>query len=255
MRTQRYLPGTRNGSVAKRQTRSKNPATSKAFGTFGATKSPSRARSSRSSNRISSRAGNRRHGEGRGSRVMWTMILIGIALCAGFVFALRSQINTYRLGQAEEQLRVKLDEYTSQQKFLTLDQQRALNTGESDRAGRQNGLDQLKLDQPAVLHSASVQRVVHQVPPLVKAPHDGQSNRLNGNGQNGLRSIKQPVKPNSPAKAAKAAKVVKTVKAGKVMKSNVAKSNNVASRVKANVVKAKKQSNNQRQASRSQQRR
>ena len=35
MRTPRYLPRVRNGAVAKRQTRSKNPAkSSKALGTF-----------------------------------------------------------------------------------------------------------------------------------------------------------------------------------------------------------------------------
>lgn len=127
MRTQRYLPRIQNGRVTKRQTRSKNPVTSKSF---GAAKSSAR----RNSTRISSRAG-KRNSEERGARVMWMMILIGIALTAGFVFALRSQISAYRLGQAEEQLRTKLDEYAGQQKFLMLDQQRALNTTESDRAG------------------------------------------------------------------------------------------------------------------------
>ena len=67
---------------------------------------------------------------------MWVMILIGVALAAGFVFALRSQINAYRIAQAEEQLKVKLDEYTSQQKFLARDQQRALSAGEVERAGK-----------------------------------------------------------------------------------------------------------------------
>lgn len=235
MRTQRYQPGIRNGSVAKRQTHSKNPATSKAFRASGAPKSSARRRPNLVSNRaaIHSNGGNRRNGEGRGARVMWMMILTGVTLAAGFVFALRSQLNAYKLGQAEEQLRGKLDEYTGQQKFLMLDQQRALNTGESDRAGRENGLDQLKLDQPATLHSASIQKIVHQIPVTAKAPQVGQSNRLSGNGQNSVRSIKQPVKPNQIAKAAKTVKVVK---------SNATKAN----KAKANVVKAKKQSNNRR---------
>jgi len=269
MRTERNLPGIRNGSVAKRQTRSKNPSTSKAFREFGATKSSSRPNSNRGLNRAGSHSngGNRRHGEGRGSRVMWMMILIGVALSAGFVFALRSQINTHRIGQAEERLRVKLDEYTSQQKFLTLDQQRALNTGESARAGRQSGLDQLKLDREAALHSASVQRIVHQPPSPAssyqarssparssqfRSSQAGQSNRLNGNGQNSLRSVKQPVKPNPTVRAVRAVravrdvsttKVVKAVKAEKAVKSSAAKSNSASNRLKANAVKAKKQSN------------
>src|SRR5262245_16543081 len=202
MRTQRYLPGIQNGSMAKRQTRSKNSSTSKAFRAFGATRSAPRPRPNRVSSRVSNRAENRdngRNSEGRGAKVMWMMIWLGIVLCAGFIFALRSQINTYRLGQAEERLREKLDEYTNQRKFLALDQQHALNPGESDRAGRQNRLDQLKLDREAALHSASVQRIVHRVPslggsPQTEAPQADQNNRLNGNGQNVLRSIKQPVK-------------------------------------------------------------
>jgi len=255
MRTQRNLPGIRNGSVAKRQTRSKNPSTSKAFREFGVTKSSSRLTSNRGLTRAKNR-GNGRHGEGRGSRVMWMMILIGVILSAGFVFALRSQINIHRLGQAEEQLRVKLDEYSSQQKFLALDQQRALNTGESDRASRQSGLDQLKLDGGDALRSVSVQRIVHQVPSPIRPSQAGQSNRLNGNGQNSLRSINQPVKPNPLTRATRVIKVVKAVKAEKAVKSNAAKSgavksgavksgaaksNSAANRLKANVVKAKKQ--------------
>ncbi|MGH9768993.1 MAG: hypothetical protein ACREAB_16305 [Blastocatellia bacterium] len=249
MRTQRNLPKIQNGPLAKRQARSKNPATSKAFGAFGSSRSSSRPRSNRGSTRVLDRAPNRRDGrdgEGRGTRVMWMMILIGVALAAGFVFALRSQVNAYKLGQAEEQLRGKLDEYTGQQKFLMLDQQRALNTSESDRAGRQNGLDQLKLDQPSVLHGASIQKIVHQVPSTTRSPQVGQSNRPNGNGQSILRSIKQPAKPNSYTKA---------IKAEKIVKSNASKANMASNSVKANAAKAKKRNNNQRQTAQSQKRR
>lgn len=150
---------------------------------------------------------------------MWMMILIGAALSAVFIFALRSQITTHKIAQAEEQLKIKLDEYASRQKFLTLDQQRALNISESDRAGRRNGLDQLKLDRESAPPSA----LVNQIPPPVRAPQTDQ-------------------------KAAKVAKIVK------VVKSNTAKSSR-ARVVKAPVVKVKKQSNKQRQASRSQPRR
>src|SRR5262249_21529956 len=212
MRRQRYQPGIQNGPVAKRRTGSKNSATSK---TFAATKPSSR----RHTNRLSNRPGRRRHDEGRGSSVMWMMILVGAAISAVFIFALRSQINTHKIAQAEERLKMKLDEYASQQKFLAIDQQRALNTTESDLVGRRNGLDQLKLDRadwPSV--------IVNQVPPPLKSPRTGQ----------------------------KAAKVVKVVKSS-AAKPNAAKSPKVKARVvKAPIVKIKKQSNNQRQASRSQ---
>jgi hypothetical protein len=153
---------------------------------------------------------------------MWMMILTGAALSAVFIFALRSQINTHKIAQAEEQLKIKLDEYASRQKFLALDQQRALNISESDRAGRRNGLDQLKLDR----ESSPPSVIVNQVPSPVQTPQISQ-------------------------KAAKVAKVVKVVK---VVKSNTAKSSR-ARVVKAPVVKVKKQTNKQRQASRSQPRR
>ena len=150
---------------------------------------------------------------------MWMMILVGAAISAVFIFALRSQINTHKIAQAEERLKLKLDEYASQQKFLAIDQQRALNTTESDLVGRRNGLDQLKLDRadrPSV--------IVNQVPSPLKSPQAGQ----------------------------KAAKVVKVVKSS-AAKPNAAKSPKVKARVvKAPIVKIKKQSNNQRQASRSQ---
>jgi len=150
---------------------------------------------------------------------MWMMILVGAAISAVFIFALRSQINTHKIAQAEEGLKLKLDEYASQQKFLAIDQQRALNTTESDLVGRRNGLDQLKLDRadrPSV--------IVNQVPSPLKSPQAGQ----------------------------KAAKVVKVVKSS-AAKPSAAKSPKMKARVvKAPIVKIKKQSNNQRQASRSQ---
>lgn len=153
MRAQNYRPEIRNGSVAKRQTRSKVSAVSKAFGV-----SKSSSRSSTRASRSQRAARYRRHGSERGSRIMWTMIFIGTVLAAGFVLALRSQINAYQLGQAEEQLKAKLDEYAGQQRYLMLDQQRARSTGESDRAGKQAGLDQLRLNQPDALRSSSVQK-------------------------------------------------------------------------------------------------
>jgi hypothetical protein len=147
---------------------------------------------------------------------MWLMILTGVALAAGFVFALRSQINAYRIAQAEEQLKSKLDEYTRQQKFLALDGQRAMNAGDSDRAGRWNGLEHLKLDKETARRDVSVQKVVSASP--VKAPQADQNDRVS------VRRISQP----------KAAKLVKSVKTGKTAKVvNVVKLN-AANKAKAN---------------------
>src|SRR5215813_9277199 len=209
MKSQRYQPGIQNGPVAKRRTRSKITATSKARGLrIGAKKPSSRPHSNRAINWLSSRPSRRRQSEGKGSNVMWMMILIGTALSAVFIYSLRSQINTYKIAQAEERLKMKLDEYASQQKFLALDQQRALNANESDRAARRNGLDQLKLNMAAL--------------PGVIANH-------------------VPPPPQAPRTEQKAAKVVK------VLKSSASKAP-VARVVKAPIVKVKKQGAKQRQA-------
>jgi hypothetical protein len=234
MRTPRYLPGVRNGAVAKRQARSKNPATSsKALGAFSVGEGIPRPRPN--SRRVSNRAGDRRRSEGRGSRVMWVMILTGVALAAGFVFALRSQINAYRIAQAEEQLKTKLDEYAGQQKFLTLDQQRALSAGESDRAGRRSGLDHLKLDREAAQRNALVQWAVSQVPP-VRAPQADQRDRLAVNDHRSIR----PVGPGSQAKIVKGVKTGNAAKVVKVVKLNAAKRESAAKKERANVVKTRK---------------
>lgn len=242
MRTPRCLPKVRNGVVAKRQARSKNPATSMAFSVGAGIPRPDIPRSRPTSRRVSNRAGNRagsgRRSEGRGSRVMWLMILIGMILTAGFVFALRSRINTYKIAQAEEQLKMKLDEYASQQKFLTLDQQRALNAGESERMGRRNGLDHLKLDREAPQSKASVRRLVSQVQSPARAPQADRWGRLATNGQNGPRSIKRPVKPGSQAKVVKAVKTgkaAKVVKVVKVVKLNTAPREGAANKARTNV--------------------
>jgi hypothetical protein len=240
MRTPRCLPGVRNGAVAKRQSRSKNPArSSKALGAFSLGAGIPRPRPN--SRRVSNRAG-----EGRGSKVMWMLILIGVALAAGFVFALRSQINAYRIAQAEEQLKTQLDGYASQQNFLTLDQQRALSAGESDRAGRRNGLDHLKLDRDARSErSASGQWVISHVPP-VRARQADQSGRPAVNASRWApRSIKRP---GSQAKVVKVVKVVKTGKSAKVVKVvklNAAKREGATNKSRVNVVKPRKQSQRQ----------
>jgi hypothetical protein len=241
MRRQRYQPGIQNGPVAKRRGGSRNTATSKSFASV---KSSSRRQPYHASYRP------RRRDEGRGAGVMWMMIMVGMALAAGFVFALRSQINAHQIAKAEETLKMKLDEYASQQKFLSLEQQRALSAGESDRAGRLNGLNQLRLDTepPRIQSIGSIGSIgstgsigsIGQLPPPLKAPQTGQSDRSAQPGPNKLRPIKQPVKTNL-AKTAKVVKVVKS-KAAKRARSQARVVNAPIARVKYN----------QRQTSRSQ---
>ncbi len=234
MSRQRYQPGIQNGPVAKRRTGSKNTATLRASRSYAGAKKPiSRPNPNRSTYRLSNRPGHQRDNEGGGSSVMWMLILVGGALSAIFIFALRSQINTHKIAQAEEQLKTKLDEYASRQKYLELDQRRALNTSESELAGRRNGLDQLKLTQEASTPSV----VATQAPP-------------------------QDKKSPNPVQAA--TRVVKFVRADttkrrapeRVVKSSVIKARTGKTRVvKTPAVKIKKQSNDQRQALRSQRRR
>ena len=235
MRTPRHLPGVRNGAVAKRQTRSKNPAnSSRALGTFSIGAGIPRSR--QNTRRISSRALDRSLREGRGARVMWMMILIGVALAAGFVFALRSQINTYRIAQAEELLKNKLDEYASQQEFLTRDQQRALSADEVERAGRRNGLNHLKLDKGADQDNASLRQVVSRVPSL----RAGQSDRPAINAPRWVPRSTKPVIPVSQAKVVRGVKTGKAAKVVKVVKLNPVKRESAAGKARASVVKTRK---------------
>jgi hypothetical protein len=163
---------------------------------------------------------------------MWMMILIGVSLAAGFVFALRSQINTYRIAQAEEQLKVKLDEYTSQQKFLTRDQQRALSAGEVERAGKRNGLDHLKLDREEDQPNASAGYIVSRVP----SPRAGQGARQVNNAALSIR----PGRPGLQPKIVRGVKTGKTAKIVKVVKVNAVKRESAANKARANVVKTRK---------------
>jgi len=185
---------------------------------------------------------------------MWLMILIGMALAAGFVFALRSQINAYKIAQAEEDLKKKLDDYSSRQQFLSLDKQVALSPGESERAGKGNGLNYLKLDRETPRREVSVQRVVSSS--SVSEPQADQNRRLGArliaDSRNGSDSIKRPVssssqaRSGSQAKAPKVVKAVKTVKNGmavnvmKVVKLNAAKRDSAANRARPNMKKGQR---------------
>jgi hypothetical protein len=77
-----------------------------------------------------------------------SLVFIGALVAAGFVFALRSQINARQLGQAELRLRNELDDIANRQRYEVLEQQRALSLSESDRAAQHAGLIQPRFNQP-----------------------------------------------------------------------------------------------------------
>jgi hypothetical protein len=70
------------------------------------------------------------------------LMLVGGFLACGFVFAMRSQINVYQLGQAETQLKSELDEMSNRQRYEMLERERALSPRKIDRAAKAAGLVQ-----------------------------------------------------------------------------------------------------------------
>jgi cytoskeletal protein RodZ len=133
MRAQTYRPRIQNGPVAKRRTRA------------AAEKVSDRSVRSRRSSRNKRRQSYEWH---EGSRVLWVLIFIGALVAAGFIYALRSQISAHQLGQAEAQLKAELEEIANRQRYEIHEQQRALSPREADRAARQAGLIQPRLNQP-----------------------------------------------------------------------------------------------------------
>jgi hypothetical protein len=133
MRAQTYRPRVQNGTITKR---SKRTVSSKA--------SERRASARRAPNR-----GRQSHRRSRreGSNLFMTLVLIGALVAAGFVFALRSQINARQIGQAEMRLRSELDDIANRQRHEVLEQQRAMSLSESDRAAHQAGLIQPRFNQ------------------------------------------------------------------------------------------------------------
>ncbi len=235
MRVQQRSPRFQNGPVAKRQIRSKASAVSKAFGVSKGASRRSRSSSNRGSNRAAS---HHQYGAQRGSKIMWMMVIIGTILAAGFIFALRSHINTHKLGQAEEELRARLDEYADHQKYLMVDQQRALSAAESERASKQAGLSQLKLNQPDELRNSSPRPVYA----AQTAPQKTSS----------AQRVAGPQKALSARKTVTAQKVSPAQKASSP--SRLIQANQRRQPV-SQAAKAKKDANNQRQIARAQQRR
>jgi hypothetical protein len=138
MRARTYRPRIQNGTVTKR----KRSVDSKASGRRGA------SRHSSNTSQASRQGGRRRKNrKEEGSNLFLTLVMVGALVAAGFVFALRSQINAREFGQAEQRLRNELDEIADQQRYEVLEQQRTMSLPESDRAAQQAGLIQPRLNQ------------------------------------------------------------------------------------------------------------
>jgi hypothetical protein len=133
MRAQTYRPRVQNGTITKRPNRSVS----------------SKASERRASTRRAPNRGRRSYKRSRqeGSNLFMTLVFIGAFVAAGFVFALRSQINARHLGQAEMRLRSELDDIANRQRYEVLEQQRAMSLSESDRAAQQAGLIQPRFNQ------------------------------------------------------------------------------------------------------------
>ncbi len=127
MRTQNHRTRIQNTSVTRRR------AASVASGT---------ASRSRSASRGGNKSDHRKHG----TRAIWLLMFIGGMIAAGFILAQRSQINAHQLKHVEEELKSELDTLSSQQRYLIFQKERALSTKESDRAAKESGLIQPKLD-------------------------------------------------------------------------------------------------------------
>jgi hypothetical protein len=149
MRAQTYRPRVQNGTITKRPKR----------------KVSSQAAERRASPRRSPQRGRRSHKRGRheGSNLFMSLVLIGALVAAGFVFALRSQINARQLGQAELRLRNELDDIANRQRYEVLEQQRAMSLSESDRAAQQAGLIQPSFNQTKAQTKAQATVRINQV--------------------------------------------------------------------------------------------
>jgi hypothetical protein len=112
-----------------------------------------------------------------GSRVLWIMMALGGLLTIGFVLGVRSQITAHQINQAEERLQTELDRAATQQKFLAIEQERAMSPGESTRAGREAGLLQMKLNETGGQINALPARPVARplAPAPVESPEEAES--------------------------------------------------------------------------------
>lgn len=106
-----------------------------------------------------------------GSRVLWVMMALGGLLTVGFVLGVRSQITAHQINQAEERLRTELDRAATQQKFLAIEQERALSPGESARAGKEAGLLQMKFNEAGGrIHALPARLAARPLAPRPESP-------------------------------------------------------------------------------------
>jgi len=197
MRTQNHTTRTYNTPVAKRRTASAVSSGS------SLTKRP------RSASRNSKRKSDHRK---YGSRVIGLLMILGGMIAGGFVLAQRSQINAHQLKRVEEMLKSEMDTLSSQQRYLLIQKDRALSTQESDRAAKESGLVQIRLDR------ANAQQAKIQPEPRAEskpaAKPATQSSKLSGKkliSQPPARSARPSGKPAQSSKTAK----VKSAQAGK----------------------------------------
>ena len=161
MKAQHIRPRVQNGRISREATR-RGKTGAKPIARLDAKNAVKRAKSAaKSSGRASRREHSSTTTREHDSRVFWLMVLFGALLTAGFLLGLRSQINAHQLNRAEERLRDELDRYASQQKFLTLEQERALSPRESERSVKEAGLVQVKLDERYALAQWPVKPAKH----------------------------------------------------------------------------------------------
>jgi hypothetical protein len=130
--------------------------------------------------------------------------------------------------------------YAAHQKYLMVDQQRALSATESERASKQAGLSQLKLNQPDEMRNYS--------PRPVSEAHKASAPQKTSSGQ----KVATPQKSASAQKAPitqKASSLPKASSPGRLIQTS--QRHQPASQA----AKTKRNNNNQRQIARAQQRR
>lgn len=173
--------------------------------TRSGSRSKARTVSSAGGSRQSSR-GKRRKSEksNKGARALLIMTVIGGVIGAVFVLAQRLQINTMHLKRAEEGLKSEIDTYTSQQRYLAFQKEKALSTQEAGKAA-----DEFNLTQPGVGRAAARTEPETKTVVTTKAAAKPLATKADA---------KQQASAKQPGKVTKSSKVVTPVKTAKPIK-------------------------------------
>ena len=153
MKAQTYRPRVQNGQVARRQSR---PATDRAT-------AQSVGRRRGGSSRVAAQAVAR-----DGSRVLWTIIVLGTVIAAGFLLALQSQLNINQIGHKDAELKAEFHEMANRQRVETLRQQQALSEAEAAVLTQKNGLLQPSLSRAAPASRQAAPRAATPAGKVVK---------------------------------------------------------------------------------------